>query len=366
MSKIRIGIIGCGQIAQTHLENYSKIPEAEVVAVCDIKPSALNSSADKFKIPNRYDRAAKLLERDDLDAVDVCLHNNLHFRGAEAVLKSGRHCYCEKPMAGTYRDALSMVETAKATGKMLHIQLANIYHPETRATKELIDAGELGTVYHARSTGHRRRGRPFVDGYGSDNFVQKHISAGGALYDMGVYHISQLLYLLGNPAVERITGKTYQQMDMNAKRRESSHFNVEELGLGFVRLAGNISLDIIEAWSIHLDNIEGSSIVGSKGGVRLNPFGFFRSSGELDLNSTADIGQARNRWNNVQDTWLPYSSSQQHWISVLQGKVPLLPTAQIALNTMLISEGIYMSEKLGREVSAEEVRNSSVSTAVAV
>jgi predicted dehydrogenase len=367
MAKLRIGIIGCGQIAQQHLNNWAGLADqVEVVAACDINPTALETSAEKFKIPHRYDRAQKLLQRDDLDAVDVCLHNNLHNKAAVAVMESGKHCYCEKPMAGAYKDALSMLETSRRTGKKLHIQLSNIYLPETRAAKELIEAGNLGELYHARSTGFRRRGRPFVDGYGSDNFVQKHISAGGALYDMGVYHISQLLYLLGNPKPERITGKTYQKIDMHEQRRTSSGFNVEELGVGFVRFDGGLSMDIIEAWAIHLDTLEGSTIVGTRGGVRLHPFGYFSCAGDLDLNASSHLDSAKQRWDKVQGTWAPYASSQAHWAAVLAGKVPPLPTAEIALNTMLISEGIYQSEKLGREVTADEVRELSVSTAVAV
>ncbi len=184
------------------------------------------------------------------------------------------------------------------------------------------------------------------------------------MYDMGVYHISQMLYLMGNPTVERITGKTYQKLDMNAKRRELSGYSVEELGMGFVRFAGDLTMDIIEAWAVHMANFENSFILGSKGGVRLNPFGFFRSCGELDLDSTVDLDRARYRWNNVIGDGLFYGESQQHWCSALQGKCQLLPTAEIALNTMLISEGIYLSEKKGQEVSASEVKELSVSTAV--
>lgn len=75
---------------------------------------------------------------------------------------------------------------------------------------------------------------------------------------------------------------------MNAHRQEKSGYSVEELGLGFVRLADNMTLDIIEAWVIHLDELGGSVVVGNKGGVRLTPFGFFRSVGNVDLDSTAN------------------------------------------------------------------------------
>src|SRR5215475_13321823 len=117
-----------------------------------------------------------------------------------------------------------MLATAKQCKKNLSIQLSTLFSNETRAAKELIDAGELGELYFARSTGWRRRGRPFVDGYGTPTFVQKRNSAGGALYDMGVYHIAGLLYLLGNPSVARITGKTYQKIPMDPALEKSSGY----------------------------------------------------------------------------------------------------------------------------------------------
>jgi predicted dehydrogenase len=270
-------------------------------------------------------------------------------------------------MAGSYADAAAMLATARETGKKLSIQLATLFSNETRAAKELIDAGELGELYFARSTGWRRRGRPFVDGYGTPTFVQKRNSAGGALYDMGVYHISQVLYLLGNAPVARVGGKTYQKTPMDEKRKQTSGYDVEELGVGFVRFAGNdMTMDVIESWAIHLDAFEGSYVVGTRGGVRLSPFGFFRSAGHLDLNATTDLDRAAFRWNNVAGDHAHYAHPQQHWIAAMQGKVPLLPTAEIALSTMLISEGIYLSSQRGCEVAADEVAASSVSTAAAV
>ena len=151
---------------------------------------------------------------------------------------------------------------------------------------------------------------------------------------------------------------------MDAARRASSGYNVEELGLGFVRLQDGITLDIIESWAILLDGFEGSSIVGSKGGIRLDPFGFSQSAGHLDLNATANLDAFMFRVHNVQGVGDEYDSPQHHWVAALQGRVELLPTARLALNTMLISEGIYLSNRLGHEVTAEEVRASSQSTAV--
>jgi predicted dehydrogenase len=364
--KVRIGVIGVGQIGKMHLRRYAQIDGAAIVAVADIDEAEAQRVAAMHGIASVYTAFRDLLARDDIEAVDVCLHNNLHMPVTVAALRAGKHVFCEKPMAGAYVDAEAMYRTAQEEGRKLAIQLNTLYAKETKAAKYLIDRGALGKVYHARSTGFRRRGRPFVDGYGSSAFVQKQIAAGGALYDMGVYHIARMLYLMGNPEVLRISGKTYQEIEMDAARRASSGYNVEELGLGFVRLQDGMTLDIIEAWSILLDGLPGSVVVGSEGGVRLDPFGYFQSVGDLDVNATVDLDRFTYRAYNVQGAGDEYDSPQHHWVAALQGRVDLLPTAGLALNTMLISEGIYLSEQLGREATAEEVRGQSVSTAVTV
>lgn len=363
---IRIGIIGCGQIAQHHMHSYSELKGAKMVAFCDIDPAAAEKAKETYGGDMATTDFREILKRSDIDAVDVCLHNNLHQPVTVAGLEAGKHVYCEKPMAGSYVDAVAMKKAAEKAGKHLHIQLSTLYSNEARAAKTLIDEGALGEVFHARSTGFRRRGRPYVDGYGTPSFVQKKSASGGALYDMGVYHISQILYLLGNPGVERISGKTFQKMEMDAKRLEISNYDVEELGVGFVRLTEGRSMELIESWAAYLDGFEGSYILGSKGGIRMEPFGYFSAIGHLSMNATVNLGEARYRWDNVVGDGPDYGSSQGHWIAALQGRVELLPTAEIALNTMLISEGIYLSEKLGREVTADEVLKSSVSTALSV
>ena len=364
MDKTRVGMIGVGQIGKAHVREYAEMDSVEIVAIADLNEAEAQRVADMHGVPNVYTDFRQLLARDDIESVDVCLHNNFHMPITVAALEAGKHVFCEKPMAGAYVDAQTMYDSAQANNRDLSIQIRNIFLPEAKAAKYLIDNGHLGALYHARSAGHRRRGRPFVDGYGSPTFVQKRNSGGGALYDMGVYHINTTLHMLGNPDVLRVSGKTYQETPVDPRRQEISGYDVEELGLGFVRLAGNVSLDIIEAWAIHTDRFNGIEVFGSTGGVRIDPFAYFHSIGDLDFNSTANLDVFDWRLHTVHEVGDIYDSPQKHWIAARQGRVELLPTAQIALNTMLISEGIYLSEKLGREVTAEEVRQMSVSTAV--
>jgi predicted dehydrogenase len=181
---------------------------------------------------------------------------------------------------------------------------------------------------------------------------------------MGVYHIASMLYLLGNPTVKTISGNIFQETEIDPGRKEKSGYNVEELGAGYIRMENHISMDIIESWAIHLDKFDGSVVVGSDGGIRLEPFGFFWSEGDILMSANADLGDFAWRKGSIREFEEAYAGPQQHWIAALQGKVPLLPTAELALNTMLISEGLYLSDILGREVTAQEVKDRSKSTAL--
>lgn len=356
MGKIRIGVIGNGIIGNAHLQNYQDIEQAEVVAICDINPQALNRTGDKFKIEDRYTEIDSLLGRDDIQAVDVCLHNNLHAPVAIAALRAGKHVYCEKPMAGSYADALAMYEAMLETGKKLHIQLSTLYQLETKAAKRMIDQGRLGGLYHLRSYGWRRRGRPFVDGYATKEFVNKKTAGGGALFDMGVYHIAQLLYLAGLPRLERVSGATYARVAMDEVRRQISQFNVEELGCGFAVYENKLTFDILESWAVHMGEFPGSMLIGDQGGLCLKPLRYYALQDDLELQAEIDLKDLDYRTHTVYSEQCVYDSSQKHWLAALTGQCDLLPTARIALETQLLQEGIYISEQLGREVTAEEIK----------
>ena len=125
--KVQIGIIGVGQIGKSHLRKYREIEAIEVVAVADVNESELERVAGEYAIPNTYTDFRDLLARDDIQAVDVCMHNNLHAPATIAGLESGKHVFCEKPIAGSYIDGKSMVDAAAATGQKLSIQLATLF-----------------------------------------------------------------------------------------------------------------------------------------------------------------------------------------------------------------------------------------------
>lgn len=353
-------MIGVGQIGKKHLEQYLAMPDVRVAAIAGRDPQRTEAVARQYQIPFWTTDYHALLDRQEVQAVSVCLHNNLHMPVTVDALQAGKHVMCEKPIADSYHHAARMLETAKQQNRLLAVQLQDLFDLETKAAREAMDHGWVGKPYLAHSSGFRRRGRPFVDGYGTPAFVQKQFASGGALFDMGVYHIANILYLLGNPQVLRISGRTFQETAMDPARRAESHYDVEELATGFVNLEQNMVLTINEAWAIHLDPLEGSYIVGSDGGLRLRPFGLFRNLGDLDINAGADLAPFDYRLHNVRAGGDVFDSPLKHFIAALQGRVEPIPTAEIALNTMLIMEGIYRSEELRREVSAEEIVSSSI------
>lgn len=364
--KVKLGIIGVGQIGKHHVEGYMKMPDVEIVAVADINGAEAKRVAEQNGIKHSFTNFRDLLALDEIQAVDVCLHNNFHAPVSIVALEAGKDVLSEKPMAGAYIDALTMYEAAQRTGQRLGVPLRRIFSPEANAAKRLIDAGHLGRLYYGRALGFRRRGRPFVDGYGTATFVQKATAAGGALYDTGVYDISLILYLLGNPKVLTISGTTHQEIPMYENRQQSSGYSVEELGIGLVRLEGGITFSIEEGWALHYDGSESSRVHGSLGGVRLDPFGFYTTIGDMEMDGTFNLKQAEFRLHATDPNYDAFDSAERHWVARLQGRTPGVDTASIGLATMLISEGIYLSQQLGREVTPDEVREHSVSTALKV
>lgn len=361
--KVRIGIIGVGQIGKQHIQHYGRVAEAEIVAVADIREDEAARVALENGIEATYSDYRELLAREDVDSVDVCLHNRLHAPVTIASLEAGKHVYCEKPMSWAYREAKAMFDASQRTGKMLQIQLRTIFDSEARAAKRLLDDGHVGDVYYAKSSHYRRRGRPYVDGYGTAQFVRKETAGGGAMLDMAVYHISRMIWLLGNPRLLSVSGTTYQMVDnMYAERREGGRYDVEELGMGLVRLEGGITYFVEEAWAIHADQPDGDHIFGSRGGLRIDPLSYFTTLSDLEMDATFDVERADWRWHQCDPSTSGYDDPQRHWVWAQLGRVPLLDTAGIALKTALITEGVYLSAHLGREVTADEIEEAPLGT----
>lgn len=350
--KLKVGVIGTGIIGKSHVNSYRGMPnDVEIVALADIDEAEAKRVAGEAGVKNVFADYKDLLKIDEIDAVDVCLPNVLHAPVSIAAMEAGKHVYCEKPLTIKGSDADTMLAASRRTGKKLGMQVGTLFGKEVRTTKRLIEEGALGRVYYVKTSHYRRRGRVYVDGYATPHFVQKDKSGGGALPDMAVYHMARMVYLLGNPPVQSVLASTFQELPMDEERRKASGYNVEELGTGFVRFEGDVAMFVEEAWAAHMDGGEGDRIMGSLGGIRLEPFAFYTHLHDMDANVTFDIDsyerrqRSFGRWNDG------YDGSHKHWVWGLLGRCELIETGAIGVTVVKITEAMYKSAETGKGVS---------------
>ena len=210
MAKLKIGIVGCGNIAMTkHLPNLSKFPDrCEIVAFCDVIPERAEQAKDQYGAPNAKvftDYKALILE--DLDAVHVCTPNRSHSEITIAALEAGKNVMCEKPMAINSKEAKAMVEAAERTSKLLTIGYQNRYRVDTLTLKDMAVNGELGDIYMAKAHALRRRGIPT---WGV--FTNKFEQGGGPLIDIGTHSLDITLWIMDNYKPVAVTGSTYNTL----------------------------------------------------------------------------------------------------------------------------------------------------------
>lgn len=353
--KLKVGIIGTGIIGKSHVRGYQSMrDDVEIVAVADIDESEARRVAQEHDIPHVFSDFRDLLRIDEIDSVDVCLPNFLHAPVTIAALEAGKHVYCEKPMAKTGPEAIAMYEAAQRTGKKLSVQMATVFTKETRTAKRLIEADALGNVYYVKTSHYRRRGRPYVDGYATPHFVQREKAGGGTLLDTAIYNMARMVYLLDNPEIETVTASTFQELDMDEGRRKDSGYDVEELGTGFVRFKGGITMFVEEAWAANMDGGEGDRIMGSKGGIRLNPFTFYTDLYGMDADVTFDIDAYERRMRSLGYRGDGYESSQQHVVWSLLGRVEMIDTGAIGLTVARITEAMYQSAEQQKEIDLRQ------------
>ncbi|MCS6858772.1 MAG: Gfo/Idh/MocA family oxidoreductase [Abditibacteriales bacterium] len=182
---LRVGLIGCGGIAPTHLRAYQRSGMAQVVAVADVdarRAAALAEQADATAYENYLD----MLEKERLDAVSVLTPPAWHRAITEVALAAGVHVLCEKPLATTAVDARAMAEAAQRSGRLLVAQCHRFHEPVRRA-RDLIQAGDLGELLTYRNRFSYLRGTP-------DEITR---GRGGVLLDNGSHASYIFRFLLG-------------------------------------------------------------------------------------------------------------------------------------------------------------------------
>lgn len=341
---LKVGFIGAGGIAGTHITYLKGIEDVEVYAVCDIREDAVKKTAEKFSVPKVFSSYRELLKLKEIDAVSVCTPNHLHAEHAMASLRAGKHTMVEKPMAMNVRQAERMLKTAEERKRVLVVGFQYRFHPNAQMLKRAVGDGLLGRILYARSQALRRRGIPNWGVFG-----QKKFSGGGPLIDIGVHILEVTHYVMGKPKPVSASGQCFTYIG-NKKPEALSRwgewdyrsYDVEDLAVGFIRFEDGSTLVIESSFAAHIEQDSFNfTVMGEKGGGNFQPPMLFTDlSGTMFNLSAVYTGEAR-----------AFEVKMRDWIDAVRGKKQPESPAEDGLVVQKMLDGIYRSSELGREVS---------------
>ena len=276
---MRIGIIGCGGIANHHAKAYAANTSCEVVACCDIVPGRAAAFAQNHGFVNAKtdykDHTEMLADKSlKLDAVSVCTYNRQHVPCAKAALEAGVHVLLEKPLCVDMDEAIDLYKTVKKTGLVLSIGFQPRFEQNMQDICNIVASGELGKIYYIQTGGGRRQGIPVGN---EMSFIREDTAGVGALGDIGCYSLDMVLRAVGYPKPLTVSGYKSDYFgkdpefffDRADKEEVAKNFGVDDFGAGFIRLEGGIILDFRISWAMHLDTPGDTIILGTKGGLRI-------------------------------------------------------------------------------------------------
>jgi predicted dehydrogenase len=146
--KVKVSLVGCGQIADAHLQEIRRIPVAKVVAACDRHLDLARQAAARFDVPGVYDDFDRMLEETRPDVVHVATPPASHRPLALRSLESGAHVYVEKPFAIDAAEADEVLAAARARGRLVCVGHDQLFDPAWEECRRLVREGALGEVVH--------------------------------------------------------------------------------------------------------------------------------------------------------------------------------------------------------------------------
>ncbi|MBO7249767.1 MAG: Gfo/Idh/MocA family oxidoreductase [Clostridia bacterium] len=359
--KFRLGMIGCGSIADIHLKNILNIPEIEVVAGVDIIPGRAKALFEKYNIDAKSDYATHEEMINDtslaLDGVSICTYNCEHAGPAIYALDHGINVLLEKPFTVTLDEAVAVMRAEKRSGKILSIGFQPRFEANMQKIKSIVESGELGRVYYVQTGGGRRRGIPTRFG---TTFIEKETAGVGALGDIGCYALDMVLNALGNPKPITVSGyksdffgKDPSYIGYKEHGEEySKRFSVDDFAAAFIRLEGDVILDFRISWAMNIDTPGDTIILGTKGGLRIPSTECWNGKvgGAMKIYREVNGEQTEEEIPIIEQDIPCFELKIREFVKACQngGKSPV-PSSEILYNQAII-DGIARSAELGREV----------------
>ncbi len=199
MERVRLGVIGAGNIAAMNVKGYLEDPRCDVVAVCDTDEAVGRQAAEDWGAEAYYRDLSDLLAEDSIDAVEILTPTYMHHDHVIAALEAGKHVSVQKPIANSVEDGLAMQAAADSAGRTLRVSECFVHYPPLELAKRLVADGAIGqpsslrirTLVGQTDSAFQAALRP--EGYG---WRLDKRSAGGHLFDDMVHKYAMALWLL--------------------------------------------------------------------------------------------------------------------------------------------------------------------------
>lgn len=340
LNTVRLGVVGVRNIGKNHIRHALDADGAKVVAVADSDPARVKEAAAEFSIPHTFSDAADLFNSDEVDAVILALPNHLHAPLSIAALEAGKHVLVEKPISRTLDEADAMIAARDASGKVLMVGMNQRLTPYNSALKKAIASGVLGQPTSA-STGWLTTRMNIKFWQRGSWAMSMEASGGGPMLDLGIHKLDLALYFLGFPKVKRVTGNCFFGIGKREAAEMGVDYGIEDGAIALLQFENGSTLTLEASYFQNTPSTgQWLRIHGDKGSLY--------APGDQPLNHYCPDGTV---------TPLPFEpdatsagSCAGHFVRVLRGTEPLIPTAEQAREGLRIIRAIYTSAETGKPV----------------
>jgi predicted dehydrogenase len=316
--KVRIGLIGCGGMANAHLKWMTEIPEAEVVAINEPSAAAMEKTYEKnprVRSVPVYQDYQELLADPNVDAVQIHSPHTVHFQQAMDALAAGKHVLLEKPMVTQTKDALTLIEAHKKTDRILMISYQRHFQKEFRYARKVIQGGGLGQIQFIAAL----QAQQWLRATRGTWRQTQELSGGGQINDSGSHLIDIILWVSGLTAAEVSAYQEFFDVPVDINTAASIKFTSGALGT--LSVIGNAP-----AWW------EDISFVGSEGAIYIRqgqPLKQLNAKGEpVD---TEAIGES--------------TTPDRNWIDAILGRAEVEVPPSCGLAVIQLTEAAWESAK---------------------
>lgn len=340
---LKVALIGAGQVAEkVHAACYRPLPGVELVAVVDCDAARAEAFAGRNGVARAYTSPEDMLEAERPDIVGICTPNLFHHQQVITALQHGCHVFCEKPPAMTAAQALEMWQAAEQAGRLLAYDFHHRFAEDARILRQKVDEGELGDVYVTTARALRRCGVP---GWG--NFIDKTQSGGGPLIDIGIHMLDAAMYVLGFPAVRKVTAQMFQKIGHRKSEGQFGNwdpqkYSVEDSVFAAIEFCngGLLRLETAFALNIQPQSVMNVEFCGDKAGATLFPAQVYTDDkGELVTLFQREVADDQRHLRSV-----------QAFVAAVRGERVSLADAEQGYRIQQLVAAIYTSAESGESV----------------